>query len=92
MAERSRYHEDVIFLAGLAEGFFISYRRFYEEIERTLWFDALKAAFFQAIIKCLTVFIVSCKICLCIYTFRNYFLDQGRCIYTSKCTVCDGCR
>jgi len=65
----SRYHKDVIFLTCFTEGFFVFNRRFYKEIEGTLWFDALKSAFFQAIIKCLTIFIISCKISLGIYTF-----------------------
>ena len=42
----SRYHKDVIFLTGFTEGFFVFNRRFYKEIEGTLWFDALKSAFF----------------------------------------------
>ena len=80
----SRYHKDVIFLTGFTEGFFVFNRRFYKEIEGTLWFDALKSAVFQAIIKCLPIFIISCKISLGVYTFCNYLLDQGRCIYTAN--------
>ena len=61
MRRASRYHEDVIFLLPASQKAFLIYRRFYEEIEGTLWFDALKAAFFQAIVKCLRFFIVSAR-------------------------------
>ncbi len=73
----SRYHKDVIFLTGFTEGFFVFNRRFYKEIEGTLWFDALKSAVFQAIIKCLPIFIISCKISLGVYTFLQLPSGSG---------------
>ena len=55
-----------------------------DEPYRELAYDGVEVPY-------LPIFIISYKIRLGVYTFCNYLLDQGRCIYTAKCTVCNGC-